>query len=69
MFLDLALKENRLKTEDLQLLGKLLPTLKVLKTVVYQKQAIVYFLEQAVTVWDARRSTSLIFWETVQPSV
>jgi hypothetical protein len=24
---------------------------------------------EAVTVWDARRSTSLIFWETVQPSV
>jgi hypothetical protein len=68
MFLDLALKGTRLKIEDLQLLGKLPPTLKVLKAGVYQKQAIVYSLEQ-VTVWDARRSTSLIFWETVQPSV
>jgi hypothetical protein len=52
MFLGLALKKTRLKTEDLQLLGKLPPTVKVLKAVVYQKQAIVGSLEQAATVWD-----------------
>jgi hypothetical protein len=46
MFLDLALKKTRLKTEDLQLLGKLPPKLKVLKAGVYQKQAIVYSLKR-----------------------
>jgi hypothetical protein len=41
----------------------------VLKSVVHQKQVIADFSGQAPTVWDARRSTSLIFWERVQPSV
>ncbi|MDP8936044.1 MAG: hypothetical protein M3N42_18400 [Cyanobacteriota bacterium] len=46
------MKKARLKTDALQLLGKLPPTVKVLKAAVYQKQAIVDSLEQAVTVWD-----------------
>jgi hypothetical protein len=40
----------------------------VLKSVIHHKQAIADSLEQAATVWDARRSTSLIFWERVQPT-
>jgi len=40
----------------------------VLKSVIHHKQAHADSLEQAATVWDARRSTSLIFWERVQPT-
>jgi hypothetical protein len=40
----------------------------VLKSVIHQKQVIADSSGQAATVWDARRSTSLIFWERVQPS-
>jgi chromosome partitioning protein len=69
MFLSRAVKGTKLKTEAMELLGKLAPTAKVLKSVIQQKQAIAYSLEQAATVWDARRSTSLIFWERVQPTV
>ena len=39
MFLGLALKGTRLKTDALQLLGTFPPTVKVLKAAVYQKQA------------------------------
>ena len=52
MFLDLALKGTRLKTDALQLLGKFQPTVKVLKAVVYQKQVIADSSGQAATVLD-----------------
>jgi chromosome partitioning protein len=61
-------KGTKLKTEAMELLGKLAPTAKVLKSVIQQKQVIANSSGQAATVWDARRSTSLIFWERVQPS-
>src|SRR4028118_244865 len=41
----------------------------VLKSAIHQKQAIADSSGQAATVWDARRSTCLIFWQRVQPSV
>src|SRR4028119_2160095 len=69
MFLSRAVKGTKLKTEAMELLGKLAPTAKVLKSVIQQKQVIANSSGQAATVWDARRSTSLIFWERVQPTV
>ena len=69
MFLSRAVKGTKLKTEAMELLGKLAPTIKVLKSVIHQKQVIADSSGQAATVWDARRSTSLIFWERVQPTV
>ena len=41
----------------------------VLKSVIHQKQVIADSSGQAARMWDARSSTSLIFWERVQPSV
>ncbi|MEG5088003.1 MULTISPECIES: hypothetical protein [unclassified Microcoleus] len=40
MFLSRAVKGTKLKTEAMELLGKLAPTIKVLKSVVHQKQVI-----------------------------
>jgi chromosome partitioning protein len=45
------------------------PHQAVLKSVIHQKQAIADSSGQAATVWDARRSTYLIFWQRVQPTV
>jgi chromosome partitioning protein len=50
-------KGTKLKTEVMELLGKLTPTIKVLKSVIHQKQVIADSSGQAATVWDARRST------------
>src|SRR4028118_1632058 len=69
MFLSRAVKGTKLKTEAMELLGKLTPTIKVLKSVIHQKQVIADSSGQAATVWDARRSTCLIFWERVQATV
>src|SRR4028118_798363 len=52
MFLSRAVKGTKLKTEAMELLGKLTPTIKVLKSVVHQKQVITDFSGQASTVWD-----------------
>jgi hypothetical protein len=41
----------------------------VLKSVMHQKQVIADSSGQAATVWDARRSTCLIFGQRVQPTV
>jgi len=41
----------------------------VLKSVMHQKQVIADSSDQVATVWDARRSTSLILGERVQPKV
>jgi chromosome partitioning protein len=40
MFLSHAVKGTKLKTEAMEWLGKLTPTIKVLKSVVHQKQVI-----------------------------
>jgi len=45
-------KGTKLKTEAMELLGKFTPTIKVLKSVVHQKQVIADSLGQATTVWD-----------------
>ncbi|HSF76562.1 MAG TPA: hypothetical protein VLA84_22395, partial [Microcoleus sp.] len=52
MFLSRAVKGTKLKTEAMELLGKLAPTINVFKSVIHQKQAIADSLEQAATVWD-----------------
>jgi chromosome partitioning protein len=52
MFLGRAVKGTKLKTEAMELLGKLAPTIKVLKSVVHQKQVIADSSGQAATVWD-----------------
>jgi chromosome partitioning protein len=52
MFLSRAVKGTKLKTEAMELLGKLTPTIKVLKSVVHQKQVIADSSGQAATVWD-----------------
>jgi chromosome partitioning protein len=52
MFLSRAVKGTKLKTEALELLGKLAPTIKVLKSVIHQKQVIADSSGQAATVWD-----------------
>ena len=41
----------------------------VLKSVMHQKQVIADSSDQVATVWDARRSTSLILGERVQPTI
>ena len=52
MFLSRAVKGTKLKTEAMQLLGKLTPTIKVLKSVIHQKQVIADSSGQAATVWE-----------------
>ena len=52
MFLSRAVKGTKLKTEAMELLGKLAPTIKVLKSVIHQKQVIADSSGQAATVWD-----------------
>jgi ATPases involved in chromosome partitioning len=52
MFLSRAVKGTKLKTEAMELLGKLTPTIKVLKSVIHQKQVIADSSGQAATVWD-----------------
>jgi chromosome partitioning protein len=52
MFLSRAVKGTKLKTEAIELLGKLTPTIKVLKSVIHQKQVIADSSGQAATVWD-----------------
>ena len=52
MFLSRAVKGTKLKTEALELLGKLAPNIKVLKSVIHQKQVIADSSGQAATVWD-----------------
>lgn len=52
MFLSRAVKGTKLKTEAMELLGKLAPTIKVLKSVIHQKQVIADSSGQATTVWD-----------------
>ena len=52
MFLSRAVKGTKLKTEALQLLGKFAPTVKVLKSVIHQKQVIADSSGQNATVWD-----------------
>jgi chromosome partitioning protein len=52
MFLGRAVKGTTLKTEAMKLLGRLAPTIKVLKSVVHQKQVIADSSGQAATVWD-----------------
>jgi chromosome partitioning protein len=52
MFLSRAVKGTKLKTEAMELLGKLAPTIKVLKSIVHQKQVITDSSGQAATVWD-----------------
>ncbi len=52
MFLSRAVKGTKLKTEVIELLGKLTPTIKVLKSVIHQKQVIADSSGQAATVWD-----------------
>jgi chromosome partitioning protein len=50
MFLTRAVKGTKLKTEAMELLGKLTPTIKVLKSVIHQKQVIADSSGQAATV-------------------
>jgi len=50
MFLSRAVKGTKLKTEAMQLLGKLAPT--ILKSVIHQKQVIADSSGQAATVWE-----------------
>jgi chromosome partitioning protein len=52
MFLSRAVKGTKLKTEAMELLEKLAPTIKVLKSVIHQKQVIADSSGQAATVWD-----------------
>ena len=52
MFLSRAVKGTKLKTEAMELLGKLTPTIKVLKSVIHQKQVIADSSGQAATVWN-----------------
>jgi chromosome partitioning protein len=52
MFLSRAVKGTKLKTEAMELLGKLTPPIKVLKSVIHQKQVIADSSGQAATVWD-----------------
>lgn len=52
MFLSRAVKGTKLKTEAMELLGKLAPTIKLLKSVIHQKQVIADSSGQAATVWD-----------------
>ncbi|PSB53937.1 cobyrinic acid a,c-diamide synthase [filamentous cyanobacterium Phorm 6] len=52
MFLSRAVKGTKLKTEAMELLGKLTPTIKVLKSVIHQKQVIADSSGQSATVWD-----------------
>ncbi|HSF74692.1 MAG TPA: hypothetical protein VLA84_12925 [Microcoleus sp.] len=52
MFLSRAVKGIKLKTEAMELLGKLTPTINVLKSVIHQKQVIADSSGQAATVWD-----------------
>ncbi|NQE35537.1 hypothetical protein E5S67_03272 [Microcoleus sp. IPMA8] len=52
MFLSRAVKGTKLKTEAMELLGKLARTIKVLNPVVHQKQVIADSSRQAATVWD-----------------
>ncbi|MEG4087963.1 hypothetical protein [Microcoleus sp. Pol12B4] len=52
MFLGRAVKGTKLKTEAMELLGKLARTIKVLNSVVHQKQVIADSSGQAATVWD-----------------
>ncbi len=52
MFLSRAVKGTKLKTEAMDLLGKLASTIKVLKSVIHQKQVIADSSGQAATVWD-----------------
>lgn len=52
MFLSRAVKGTKLKSEAMELLGKLAPTIKVLKSVIHQKQVIADSSGQAATVWD-----------------
>ena len=46
------MKGTKLKTEAMELWGKLTPTIKVLKSVIHQKQVIADSSGQAATVWD-----------------
>jgi chromosome partitioning protein len=50
MFLSRAVKGTKLKTEAMELLRKLAPTIKVLKSVIHQKQVIADSSGQAATV-------------------
>ncbi|MEG5006733.1 hypothetical protein QUB17_24240 [Microcoleus sp. B5-C4] len=52
MFLSRAVKRIKLKAEAMELLGKLARTIKVINSVVYQKQVIADSLDRATTVWD-----------------
>jgi len=52
MFLSRAVKGTKLKTEAMQLLGKLAPTIKVFKSVIHQKQVIADSSGQSATVWE-----------------
>jgi chromosome partitioning protein len=52
MFLSRAVKGTKLKTEAMQLLGKLAPSIKVLKSAIHQKQVIADSSGQSATVWE-----------------
>ena len=52
MFLSRAVKRTKLKAEAMELLGKLARTIKLLNSVVHQKQVITDSSGQAATVWD-----------------
>src|SRR4028118_1220134 len=52
MFLSRAVKGTKLKTEAMELLGKLAPTIKVFKSVIHQKQVIADSSGQSATVWE-----------------
>jgi chromosome partitioning protein len=52
IFLSRGVKGAKLKTEAMELLGELAPTIKVLKSVIHQKQVIADSSGQATTVWD-----------------
>ncbi len=52
MFLSRAIKGTKLKDEALQVLEKFSPQIKILKSVIHQKQAIADTSGQSATVWD-----------------
>ncbi|WP_150111513.1 hypothetical protein [Oscillatoria nigro-viridis] len=46
------MNETKLKTEAMELLGKLAGTVKAFKSVIHQKQAIADSSSQGATLWD-----------------
>jgi len=52
MFLSRAVKGTKLKDEALQLLGKFSPQVRILRSVVHQRQAIADSSGQSATVWE-----------------